>query len=96
MARLASGNAELFEGLEQDLNGAFPESAETVRNLEGSNNAVVGLPHAQAGLRGAVQHIAQSGSMTSEASAILQLLLGQNQALQERVLTIFRTLRTGV
>ena len=83
LVRLASGKTALFEGLEQDLNGAFPEGAATVRNFESPNDAGVGLPHAQADVRGAVQQIAQSGSMTSDASAILQLLLDQNEALQE-------------
>ena len=47
LARLASGNAELFEGPEQNLTGAFPEGAETVRNPERDTGAAVGLPHAQ-------------------------------------------------
>ena len=94
LVRLASGKTALFEGLEQDLNGAFPEGAATVRNFESPNDAGVGLPHAQADVRGAVQQIAQSGSMTSEASAILQLLLDQNEALQERVVSLEKS-RSG-
>ena len=50
-SRLASGDAESVDGLEQDLSGTFPESAATVGQLESTSNACVGLPHAQAGVR---------------------------------------------
>ena len=94
LARLASGDAESYEGLEQDLNLAFLEGAATVTNFGSANNAGVGLPHTPADVRGAVQHITQSGSMTNEASALFQLLLDQNEALQDRVVSLEKS-RSG-
>ena len=88
LSRLASGDAELIVGLEQDLSGAFPESATTVGQLGSTKNAGVGLPHAQASVRTAVQQMAQSGAVTGDASTISKLLLDQNETLQERVASL--------
>ena len=85
LAHLASGDAELFGGQEQDLTGAFPEGAETVRNSGRTNVADMGLPHARVNVRDVAQQIAQSGPMTAETGALLQLLVDQHEALQERV-----------
>ena len=79
LARLASGDVELFGGPEQ-LTGAFPEGAETVRNPEPATTvANTGLPHAQVNVRDLAQQIAQSGPITAEAGTLLQLLLDQHE-----------------
>ena len=94
LARLASGDVELFEGPEQDLTGAFPEGAETVRNPEPATGADMGLPHAQVNVRDLAQQIAQSGPITAEAGTLLQLLLDQHEALQESVVRLEKS-RSG-
>ena len=51
LSRLASGDAVLFEGQEQDLSGAFPAGAVTVESLGSAIAAGTGLRRAQAGVR---------------------------------------------
>ena len=68
LARLASGDAELFEG--QELDWCFSGGAETVRNSERTNVADMGLPHAQVNARDVAQQSAQSGPMTAETGAL--------------------------
>ena len=94
LARLASGDVELFEGPEQDLTGAFPKGAETIRNPERATVADMGLPHAQVNVRDLAQQIAQSGPITAETGTLLKLLLDQHEALQERVVHLEKS-RSG-
>ena len=85
LARLASGEAEFVEELEQDLTGAFPEGAGAVASGERMPTADTGLSHVRAEVKEAVLQLAQTGSLRPDASATIQVLLDQNEALQDRV-----------
>ena len=76
------------DGLEQDLSRTFPESKATVRQPKSTSNAGASLTSAQLAARMAVLQLTQSGAMSKDASAILQLLLNQNDALQQRVASL--------
>ena len=85
LARLASGQAEFVEELEQDLTGAFPEGAGAVSSGELMPTADTGLSQVRAEVKDAVLQLVQTGSLGPDASAIIQVLLDQNEALHDRV-----------
>ena len=85
LARLASGEAELVEGLEQDLTGAFPEGAGAGSSGERLPSADTGISQVRAEVHEAVLQLVQTRSLGPDASAIIQVLLDQNEALHDRV-----------
>ena len=85
LARLISEDIELYEGLEQDLNGTFPEGATTIRNFGNTNNIEESLSHILSDIRGIIQYIFQSDSMMNEINALFGLFFDQNEILQDHI-----------
>ena len=85
LASLASGEAEFVEELEQDLTGAFPEGAGAVSSGERTPTADTGLSHVRAEVKEAVLQLVPTGSVGPDASATIQVVLDQNEALRDRV-----------
>ena len=71
LARLASGEAEFVEEVEQDLTGAFPEGAGAVSSGEHLPIADTGLSQVRAEVKDVVRQLAQTGSLAPHASAII-------------------------
>ena len=67
---------ELFEGLEQDLSGAFPEGTATVGNLGSANARLASVISAHTALEGADDTVSAADSSQPGGLAVAKFVVG--------------------